>query len=121
MGIWVEVLSKQMATTLNLPNVPISIIELGPGTGKLALDILRSLLKIRKSLDGINMSFVDISDQLKTTQQQKLLNFLQSKNIFMNYKEIDKLDTFTSEGKFSMCWGKNLKEVNEYEIMNNKR
>eukprot|EP00826_Nyctotherus_ovalis_P035747 TRINITY_DN3097_c0_g1_i1.p1 TRINITY_DN3097_c0_g1~~TRINITY_DN3097_c0_g1_i1.p1 ORF type:complete len:182 (-),score=47.38 TRINITY_DN3097_c0_g1_i1:883-1428(-) len=120
LGVWIEVLLKQMLGVLKVPSTPISIIELGPGTGKLALDVLRSLFTIRKSLQGINMSFVDISDKLKTTQQQKLLNFLQSKNVYMNYKEIEvgpqKMDSFTSDGDFSMCWGRTLAQVMEHDL-----
>lgn len=120
LAVWIEILLEQMSGALKVPNTPVSIIELGPGTGKLGLDVLRSLLTIRKSLQGINMSFVDISEKLKTTQQEKLLKFLQSKNIYMNYKEIEagsqKMDSFNSDGNFSMCWGKTLRQVMEHDL-----
>ena len=117
-------LSRQMSETLKIPNVPISIIELGPGTGTMALDILRTLLSIRKSLKGINMGFIDVSEQLKVTQQQNLLKYLKSKEIYMNYREVSlgssSIDNFTSETyekqKFTMNWAKNLNQLMIYDM-----
>ncbi len=123
-GVWIQVLYQTMEGVFKAQGFPVSIIELGPGTGELALDVLRTLLSLRKSLKGINMGFVEVSEKLRTTQQQKLLKFLQSKGIYMNYAKSDEnglnIETFTSECypelRFSMSWAENLRKLTMFDL-----
>jgi hypothetical protein len=50
------------------------ILEIGPGRGYLAIDIIRSLSFIGK-LDGLTYSLIDKSDKLREIQKEMIFNF----------------------------------------------
>jgi len=125
-GVWIQVLYEKMQSTFKINEFPIGIIELGPGTGELALDILRTLYSLRKSLNGLSYEFVEVSPKLRSQQQEKLLKFVQQTGNYMTYKKHDtenppfkNTESFTCEDKksnFSMAWTTNLKELTYFDI-----
>lgn len=63
------------------------LLEIGPGRGYLAVDILRSLLFLGK-LNGLIYSMVDKSQKLRELQQEMLFNFLVKQKFNVEVKNI---------------------------------
>lgn len=62
-------------------NLPVSLIEFGPGRGTLMKDILRVLLQF-KLLKRIEINFVEASPFLQKEQQENIRNLLKQHDIW---------------------------------------
>jgi NADH dehydrogenase [ubiquinone] 1 alpha subcomplex assembly factor 7 len=69
-----ELIGLWLATTWELMGAPenVRIVELGPGRGTLMVDALRAAKVVRKFYAAAVVHLVEISPQLKATQQQRL-------------------------------------------------
>ncbi len=133
-GVWLQVLLQRMEETLKSRETPFYLLELGPGSGELSVDILRTLLSLRKSLRNINLGFVEVSERLKLVQQQKLLKFLESHKMFMSYHSsgegegegdgsAPKVDFFSNERgviPFTMTWASSIRDVVAHDLIRRK-
>lgn len=54
----------------------INLIEVGPGTGLMMCDILRTIKQFTGNLRNVQVVLVEASENLRKTQQDKLLKFL---------------------------------------------
>lgn len=71
LGIWaLDIWQK------NGSDKPFNLVEVGPGRGTLAADMLRTILKIQPACaEGMTLHLIEISPSLKAQQQRKLENF----------------------------------------------
>lgn len=65
----------------------INLVEVGPGTGQMMCDILRTLKQFTGNLKNVKVNFIDSSPNLTKTQQEKLLKYIQEDlQIFLSYQ-----------------------------------
>jgi NADH dehydrogenase [ubiquinone] 1 alpha subcomplex assembly factor 7 len=104
-GESLAVFISTLYTQLNHP-AKWHIVELGPGKGSLAVDILRVLKKLGFA-QGLSVHFVDLSNHLKTLQQKAILSFCGQLQ-YEKYKNIDRY----FDRDLSFYWYTSLSEVN---------
>lgn len=119
----------------------INLVEIGPGTGQMMCDILRTLKTFTGNLKHVHVNLIDSSPNLVKNQQEKLMKYLQEDlEIFLSYqmpkedKETEKpkqtsrgpvvpnqregpqIDKFINKDQdFSISWYPSLKDYyNEY-------
>ena len=62
------------------------MVELGPGSGIMMCDVLRTLKQLGGKLKNINVVMIEASENLRKSQQDRLLKFFQDdQKIFMSY------------------------------------
>lgn len=76
----------------NNKDLPLHLIELGPGRGTMMNDLLRILKQTRCNF---NISLVEISNILKQKQQHTLLQYLDKCNWYNNLSDVPKNPFFT--------------------------
>lgn len=62
-----------------------NLIEIGPGTGTMMCDVLRTLKQFTGNLKNVQINLVEASANLRKVQQDKILKFLQDEQIFLSY------------------------------------
>ena len=82
------------------------IVELGPGTGALAVDILRTLRSLNCS-NGLSLHFVDTSTSLKKIQQQSILRACNGQLQHEKYRGVERY----FDKDFSAYWYSSLAEM----------
>ena len=62
------------------------MVELGPGSGIMMVDVLRTLKQLGGNLRNIHVVMIEASENLRKSQQDRLLKFFQEdQKIFMSY------------------------------------
>ena len=108
----------------------VNLVEIGPGTGQMMSDVLRTIKQFTGNLKNVHVNMIDASPNLVKTQQERLLKYLQEDlQIFMTYqvpkrsqkkqKEEENapiVDKFINKDQnFSITWYPSLKDFyNEY-------
>lgn len=111
-----ESLAVWCATVYNLLDKPSKwhIVEIGPGKGTLAADVLRTLkgLQIHK---GLSLHFIDLSSHLKKIQQQSIINVCGQ----LQYEKFKGLDRYFDKD-ISAYWYNTLPEMTQHYIQDYK-
>lgn len=104
----------------------INLVEIGPGTGIMMCDVLRTLKQFTGNLRNVHINLIEASPNLRKVQQDKLLKYLQEKlNIFLSYQVPPKSDQSESkvvidrfknkDQNFTINWYPSLSDYyNEY-------
>ena len=73
LGIWVV---AAMQNNYGGSDQPMSLVEVGPGSGLMMEDILRTVSQFTQNLKNVNVFMVEASDNLAQKQQDRLLEFI---------------------------------------------
>ena len=128
LGIWVL---QAMQNNCGGIDKPFQIVEVGPGSGTMMSDILRTIQQFGK-LKNIDIALVESSSNLVKQQQEKLLELLQKKmGIFMTYdikktknpqkddqEELQVERFFNKETNFSISWYSDIRSLYNLELQN---
>ncbi|MFM7858606.1 MAG: SAM-dependent methyltransferase [Flammeovirgaceae bacterium] len=83
LGIW---MIAAMQNNFSGVQNPFQIVEVGPGSGLMMSDMLRTVSQFTGNLKNINVALVESSENLAKQQQDRLLELLQKKlGIFLSY------------------------------------
>jgi NADH dehydrogenase [ubiquinone] 1 alpha subcomplex assembly factor 7 len=83
LGIW---MIAAMQNNLAGVHHPFQIVEMGPGSGLMMADMLRTVSQFTGNLKNINVALVESSENLAKQQQDRLIELLQKKlGIFLSY------------------------------------
>ena len=73
----------------NVDNLPLSLIEVGPGEGDLAFDLVRAIEKISPAtMERLEIILVDINQGMIDKQKEKLSNILNIKIRWSSFEEL---------------------------------
>jgi SAM-dependent MidA family methyltransferase len=65
----------------------INLVEIGPGTGIMMCDILRTLKQFTGNLKNIQVNLIEASPNLRKVQQERLLKYIQENmEIFLSFE-----------------------------------
>ncbi len=118
-----------MEAKLGTRDFAVRLVELGPGTGELMIDILRTLLTLRKSLKQTHISFIEMSEKLKQVQQDKVLNMLKKHGLFMAYQSNSEdsgnsVENFVCEQHdrypLTLSWANTLSDLAKHQLPTTK-
>jgi len=91
LGIWIVAALQNNYGGLATPKERFSLVEIGPGSGLMMSDIIRTLHQLLGSIDNIDIALVEASSNLAKQQQTALLDLIQKKfGIYLSY-DIKKL------------------------------
>ena len=91
LGIWMVSALLNNYGGLASPKERFSLVEIGPGSGLMMSDIIRTLHQLLGSIDNIDIALVEASSNLAKQQQTALLDLIQKKfGIYLSY-DIKKL------------------------------
>ena len=95
-----------------------SIIEFGPGTGKLSKSILQTISQFG-SLSNFELNYVEVSPFLRKLQQTTLCDFMAEKGIYLLLKNIDNLEILESKDKdVKFIWHSSFENFTNYTMNN---
>lgn len=107
LGIWCGTLHEK------LKPAKWHIVEIGPGKGTLAVDILRTVKKL-KCDNGLSLHFIDASVELKKVQQESLLRACNGQMQFERFKGVDRY----FDKDISAYWYSTLNEMTQSYLQN---
>lgn len=112
-----ESLAVWIATLYNKLEAPDKwhIVELGPGKGTLAVDILRTLKSLNMAV-GLSYHFIDLSPHLKKVQQNSILTSCKGMLQHEKYKNIERY----FDKNTSFYWYSTLGEMNSLYLQEYK-
>ena len=116
LGIWMVAALQNNYGGLQNTKERFSIVEIGPGSGLMMSDILRTLHQLLGTLDHIDIAMVETSQNLIKQQQKSLIDLIQKKfGMYLTYdikklsdkegksnQQIDRF--FNKEHNFSITW-----------------
>ena len=123
LGIWVL---QAMQNNYGGLSKPFQIVEVGPGSGIMMSDILRTVEQFGK-LKNIDIALVESSSNLVKQQQERLLDLLQKQmGIFMAYdlqkvknaedSEMQVERFYNKENNFSISWYSDIRSLYNREL-----
>eukprot|EP01138_Halocafeteria_seosinensis_P014382 gb/GECG01014683.1/.p1 GENE.gb/GECG01014683.1/~~gb/GECG01014683.1/.p1 ORF type:complete len:381 (+),score=43.30 gb/GECG01014683.1/:1-1143(+) len=101
-GLWCIMLWEKIKTQSN--HGTLNLVEIGPGQGKLAQDLLRISRLFSQFNNAIQMWFVDVSPTLQSQQKEML-----------NCRFDEENDTWRTETGVPVKWAESLKDVDSQE------
>ena len=87
---------------------------MGPGKGTLSCDIIRTFKQLNM-LSKMTFYYVEISETLKTAQQENIIDALRKENIFVS-QDMDTKDLYDEELDLKFVWKKNLQQISKEEF-----
>ena len=127
LGIWMVAALQNNYGGIENPKERFTVLEMGPGSGLMMSDILRTIAQLLGSLKNIDIILVEPSANLAKQQQERLLDLIQKKlGVYLSYdikpipkstddkkKKVEtKVDRFRSkEHNFSITWYSDLPSV----------
>jgi len=107
-GVWCSVAYQKFPTPYKW-----NIVELGPGKGTLARDVLRALRDVN-CITGLNLHMIDVSPNLRKLQQSNMAKLIESWGQKVNYDSEDNIERVFS-GDLNIQWYETLSQcVNQY-------